>query len=255
MDIFAAITNSCGMQDDREGEPEAPAEAPPEAAAGAGGEEEQAKMDVSPPHHPVQNWGDVFVHLAIITAGLFIALTLEGVVEWVHHRTLVSEARENIRLEIRHNLGVAKQDLAYLKANQARVEGNIRTLQRFHISRNFHGTLTNTMEFAPMDQSAWRTARDTGALGYMPYAEVRHYSGLYETIDLVNNRALGVMDTEFKAFAPAEMGYDLKDMPNEQLDAMLHGNADTKIGLTTLQQMVQQVDRQLSDADAGKWPD
>lgn len=215
-------------------------------------------MDVSPPHHPVHHWRDALVHLGIVTAGLFIALMLESVVEWVHHRNIVREARENIRLEIRHNQAAASKDLNYVQASLANVEANIDTLQRLptlRVAKHFHGSLINRMDYDPMAESAWRTARDTGALGYMPYEEVQHYSDLYTTIDYVNNRALAVADTEFKALAPAKMGYDFKDLPEEQRTAMLRGNADAEIGLITLQQMLQQVHRDLGRAVAGQWSD
>ena len=38
-----------------------------------------------------------------VVLGILIALALEGVVEWAHHRALVREARANIAIELRHN--------------------------------------------------------------------------------------------------------------------------------------------------------
>jgi hypothetical protein len=254
MDIFGGSANNCGrastnggnqVQDDND------ASSAADAAVEGEREEEKAGMDVSPPQHPVHNWRDVLVHLGIVTAGLCIALMLEGVVQWVHHKNLVREARQNIRIEIRQNRDAVKTDLTFLAANLKRVEGNIATLQRLHPGQDFHGTLTNRMDYVDLDVAAWRTARDTGALGYMPYDEVQRYSGLYTTIDYVNGRALAIGDTEFKAFAPAEMGYDFKDIPAEERTAMLRGNAETKIGLVTLEQMLEQVDRELVQAGRG----
>ena len=62
-------------------------------------------LDVHPPHEPLYNWRDFFVHLATITIGLLIALSLEGCVEWRHHRNLVREAEESLQREIRTNAG------------------------------------------------------------------------------------------------------------------------------------------------------
>jgi hypothetical protein len=234
------------VQDDNHPPSAGQAEAPAETDR----QEEPPGMDVSPPQHPVHNWRDVLVHLGIVTAGLFIALMLEGVVQWVHHKSLVREARQNIRLEIRSNRGTVRKDLALVAANLKRVEGNIAILSQLRPGQDFHGTLTNKMDFADLDVAAWRTARDTGALGYMPYGEVQNYSGLYTTIDYLNGRAVAVGDTEFKAFIPAEMGYDFKDIPAEERTEMLRGNADTKIGLMTLQQLLEQVDQALAEAEA-----
>ena len=51
-------------------------------------------------------------HLAIITAGVLIALALEGVVAWADHRLLVREAIANLTTEIQAN----KKELATLSA-------------------------------------------------------------------------------------------------------------------------------------------
>jgi hypothetical protein len=216
--------------------------------------QEEPQMDVSPPHHPVHNWRDALVHLAIVTAGLFIALMLESVVEWIHHKTLVREARQNIAVEIRHNRKAVKKDLAFLAANLSRVDANIRTLRQLHKGREFHGSLINKMDYDELDVAAWRTARDTGALGYMPYNEVQLYSGLYTTIDYVNSRALAIGDAEFKALAPAKMGYDIGNLPDEERTAMLRANAESEIELITLQQMLQEVDHDLGQAAAARSP-
>jgi len=37
-------------------------------------------MEIQAPDHPITGWKDTVRHLAIITAGILIALTLEGVV-------------------------------------------------------------------------------------------------------------------------------------------------------------------------------
>src|SRR2546423_7880667 len=60
-------------------------------------------LDVHPPHETVHGWRDFFVHLFTITIGLLIALSLEGCVEWRHHRHLVHEAETSLREEIRGN--------------------------------------------------------------------------------------------------------------------------------------------------------
>ncbi len=48
---------------------------------------------------------DLLAELAIITAGVLIALLLGGLVGWFDHRALAREARTNITREIRDNLG------------------------------------------------------------------------------------------------------------------------------------------------------
>src|SRR6516225_7037399 len=60
-------------------------------------------MDIHPPLGPLMSWREILLHLGIVTIGILIALSLEGLVEWNHHRHLVREARENIRIEIEDN--------------------------------------------------------------------------------------------------------------------------------------------------------
>src|SRR5271168_5264106 len=60
-------------------------------------------IDVHPPHEPIHGWRDFFIHLTTITIGLLIALSLEGCVEWRHHRHLVHEAEASLQTEIKSN--------------------------------------------------------------------------------------------------------------------------------------------------------
>jgi hypothetical protein len=58
-------------------------------------------MEIHAPDKPILTIKEAIVHLAIVTIGILIALSLEGLVEWRHHRELVQEARANIADEIR----------------------------------------------------------------------------------------------------------------------------------------------------------
>ena len=60
-------------------------------------------MYIEPPHGPVETWRDFFVYLVIITLGLLIALSLEGIVGYVHERHLVHEANTTITTGMHHN--------------------------------------------------------------------------------------------------------------------------------------------------------
>ena len=60
-------------------------------------------LDVHSPHEPIIGWKDFLLHLFTITIGLLIALSLEGMVEWFHHRHLVHEAEASLYREIDGN--------------------------------------------------------------------------------------------------------------------------------------------------------
>ena len=202
-------------------------------------------MEVHPPDHPIHTWRDLFIHLGVITVGLFIALSLESFVEYIHHRHIVAEARENIRKEIEVNHESAQADLLSLQQNIDLETKNIQAIRdlRTH-PKDFHGSVTNTMNFNSMEDAAWRTARDTGALSFMPYDEVQRYSDIYMLENLVNTKAVTTGERDFLAAAPFDMGYDATELPDEYYGQMLHDNAAIKVELFTLNQFVKQLDDQ-----------
>ena len=133
--------------------------------------------DIHPPHEAAHSWRDIAVHLATITVGLFIALSLEGCLEWQHHRHLVHEARANLRSEIQDNLNSIHDALTEIHKQQETVDEDLATFDTLQknphargVSINFHFSNTS------LQHASWDTARETGALGYMPYAEVKSYA-------------------------------------------------------------------------------
>src|SRR5690349_21557248 len=60
-------------------------------------------MEIHTPDRAPETWKETGKHLAIITAGVLIALALEGIVAWADHRLLVREARANLLAEVRSN--------------------------------------------------------------------------------------------------------------------------------------------------------
>ena len=200
-------------------------------------------MDVHAPHEPVHTWRDFFTHLTIVTIGLFIALSLEGLVEYVHHRHLVREARENIRKEIEDNHKAAQEDITLLQQDLDRTNTNLDTIRRMRANpKTFKGTLTFTMSFDSLHDAAWNSARDTGALGFMPYKEVQGYADLYQHQKLVNDQSIEAIHRQTLAMSPVFMEKDLAAIPTNQTENLLHDAAATLIDVTTLQQIVQHLD-------------
>ena len=103
------------------------------------------------------------------------------------------------------------------------------------------------MSFNSLNDSAWRTARETGALSFMPYSETQRYSDLYMLEDLVNQKAISTGEQSFRASIPTLMGYDIKDLPADEYTQMLRDNAATLIDLVTLKQYLLQLDQAYVD--------
>ncbi len=199
-------------------------------------------MDVHAPHEPVHSWRDFAIHLTIVTIGLFIALSLEAFVEHLHNRHLVREARANIRQELEDNHKAAQKDLTFIQQNIERQQANIKAIHGLQDNKHFNGSINNVMVFDSLEDAAWRTARDTGALSFMPYDEVQRYSDLYMLENAVNQRADTTEENDVLCLTPFEMGVDPEHVPAQDFDHMIHDNAAVLIQLIALKQYVQQYD-------------
>ncbi len=151
-------------------------------------------LDVHPPHESIHGWRDFLLHLFTITIGLLIALSLEGCVEWQHHRHLVHEAEASLHTEIKSNADGLKGIAADIQKQQEILKHDVAVLNLFmqrkdakdqHMSINFH--------IANFDDVSWKTAQSTGALAYMPYGMAQEYSSLYSLqgeIDVAQQQAV-----------------------------------------------------------------
>ena len=152
-------------------------------------------LDVHAPHEPIHGWRDFFIHLATITIGLLIALSLERCVEWQHHRHLAHQTKVSLGNEIRGNakevegaLGDVDKMLNQLKGDVAvlnTILANPKKPNREDINFNYKVRWFNDVR--------WRTAQTTTALSYLPYDEALEFSNIYDQqddIDLSEHQAI-----------------------------------------------------------------
>jgi hypothetical protein len=140
-------------------------------------------LDVHPPHGPVHGWRDFFIHLITITIGLLIALSLEGCVEWRHHRHLVHEAEASLHNEISSNARNLSKTLDSLHKQQEQLKHDVTYLKGVirDPKANQNGSMDISFHIASFDSVSWKTAQSTGALSYMPYERAQEYSNIYST--------------------------------------------------------------------------
>ena len=145
-------------------------------------------LDVHPPSEPVHSWRGFFIHLATITIGLLIALSLERCVEWQHHRHLAHQTKVSLGNEIRGNakevqgaladvhkqLDMLKQDVAVLN----RILADPKKPNREDIRFDYKVRWFNDVR--------WRTAQTTTALSYIPYDEALEFSNIYDQQDEID---------------------------------------------------------------------
>jgi hypothetical protein len=164
--------------------------------------EEQPVIDIHPPHETAHSWRDILIHLATITVGLFIALSLEGCVEWQHHRHLVREARENIRTEMQDNRKELHDALNQIHKEQTQVKADIEALKTLRKDFNAHGlSVTLTFGNSALQDASWNTARETGALAYMSYPEVKKYAEIYRLQGLFADQTARVTSAYTNSFS------------------------------------------------------
>jgi hypothetical protein len=205
-------------------------------------------LDIHPPH-AIRTWRDIFVNLAIITVGLFVALMLEGLVNWMHHRHLVSEARANIRQEIVNNTRLADADLVELKENEVRLTKNLAQLEEIRSTHEWNKrSLDYNLNWQGFSDSAWKSARDTGALSFMAYKEVQDLADVYGLQDIANTAAVGLFEEQPKALAPLFIAKDVDQTADANLETIQARTADVLISVRDLQQMITQLEKRYQDA-------
>src|SRR4051794_26459146 len=123
-------------------------------------------MEIHPPHASVHSLRDFLIHIAMITIGVLIALSAEGVREVLHNRHMASDAEENIRREIggnRRELEKIMQGLPDAEKQQRVNASAISGLLRDRKSEVHE--LKVGAQLASLRSAAWSTAAATGALG------------------------------------------------------------------------------------------
>jgi hypothetical protein len=142
-------------------------------------------LDVHAPHEPIIGWKDFLLHLFTITVGLLIALGLEGLVEWQHHRHLVHEAQASLHGEIVRNADSMQGTLDQLHKEQADLKHDADVLKGVIATGKMpkQGQMTIGFAIHGFDGVAWKTAQDTGAAAYMSYAQAQEYADIYGTQD------------------------------------------------------------------------
>jgi hypothetical protein len=199
-------------------------------------------MDVHAPHEPVHTWRDFAIHLIIVTIGLFIALSLEALVEHVHQRHLLHTAENNLHIELQDNRDLLIGDQRHLSQTEALLQHNIAIL----IARKSNPASTETLSFNwtwnGMEDSAWSTARDSGALTLMPYDTEQAWSVVYGQQGAVNDQAhLYILDI-YRAQAPLK-GHDFAQLSSAELDQTIAAHQQALADLDLLRDYCKSLDR------------
>jgi hypothetical protein len=203
-------------------------------------------LDIHPPHGPIRSWKDFALDLLMITIGLLIALALQAAVESLHHRHMVKEARANLRREIVENQRHYAENLRGLQVKMVELQQDIDQLRELRAGKTpEHFDVQWSFDWNGFVDSAWTSARDIGAVGYMQPEVVEKYWGLYRQQALVNEAGVSILLDEAKAAAPSLLAKNRKD-PKELLpgdiQAMLLSAAELEGRVQILQLMMKTLD-------------
>ncbi len=162
-------------------------------------------MEIHPPEKPIHTFKDFLLQLMTITIGILIALSLEGLLEWSHHRTLVREAKENLRQEMLDNKKGLEKFVASLPALKSNEDEALRLIGdlRAHRKSSVH-TLNFTYEVALLSSTSWSAAQAAGAIAFMPYRDVQRYATIYD----LQRKLDGMQDRLFESLIAAEPSQD-----------------------------------------------
>jgi hypothetical protein len=203
-------------------------------------------LDVHPAHHAASTWREFFIHIATIVLGLLIAIALEQAVEWVHHKQIVREARENIRKEIETNQSETAKDIRYVQDDADAMKANLAEIRRMEADPQHKESMHFEFTWSSFNESAWLSARDSGALIYMPVDEVQRYADAYEQQELVNKAAIEVFTDQTSLPATMLLVDATHPLRPDDAATLAHGCAAMFLKLHGLQELTEQLSGQYS---------
>jgi len=206
-------------------------------------------MEIHPTQHAPRTWREFLLHLLTITVGLFIALTLQAGVESLHHRHLVREARENLRLEIQINRKHYAENIQNLEKNRRLLAHDIDILRDLRSGKPVEkNALVWGWAWNGYIDASWKTARDTGAVSYMSFDLINAYAEVYSQQDYVNAQALAMFNEEPKSAAFLQIAKDPSALSASDIQSMLISLAESDIKLATLQNIMKPLDEMYANA-------
>lgn len=140
---------------------------------------------------------DYAFQFVTITAGVLIALLINGLVEWNHNRELVAQARAMIAREVADNIKELEGLPGVIEKSQADVENGLNFANDL-LAKGKSAIRSVNVGFSlpSLSSTSWQTAQQTGALAHMEYDEAQTYSGLYyrqQMFDVQQTKAIDLV--------------------------------------------------------------
>ena len=184
-------------------------------------------LDVHAPHGPTHSWRDFLAHIAAIAIGLLLALALEKVVEYVHERRQLTDARRELAMEVAENRRKWAMNVIEASRIQQELDADLKVIQavrlhapvgdgKFDYSVNFYATL----------DGPWQAVRQSGSLHLMPHEELQTYAWFHGILTSVMESMHAFETTlhigaAIAASAPPEKlnEHDLNELASKTMEA------------------------------------
>jgi hypothetical protein len=203
-------------------------------------EHEGSILDVHAPHESVHTWKSFFIHIAIISIGLLIALCLEKTVEFFHHRHQARDGLELLLREVNENRNTLHQNAKVNEWAERQHRADLGVLQRLRAGAlQPRDRLIFIRPYSYLVDSAWKIVHESDAAPYIPYDLMALYGTLYDTQEYVNKetttasyelqRATAALNTEQENMSRDEenrlqgvvTNQNILSMTAESYDAMM----------------------------------
>jgi hypothetical protein len=185
-------------------------------------------MEIHAPDKPIHSQKEFLFHMFTVVLGILIALGMEGIVEWAHHRALVREARANITEEIRRNKETVDESIKDIHQREAELSHIVDLMNKVAKDRNAIKNQSMHFGIAMHDlySTAWQTATTSGAVTYMKYDELNRYTDIYLTqqaFTTLQDQALNQMIDVGSLIEVTMREDDMTKVPAEKFQAIARG--------------------------------
>jgi len=212
-------------------------------------------MEIHVPHKPVLTVKEFFVHLAMITLGVFIALSFEGIASWFDHRALARDATANLTKEIQDNKAELDQVLSRLGQTRKDLEEIAKTVSTLtdaktpkpkSLSAGVHFNIANL-------RSASRTSAEvTGAFSFMEYEKVKKYAGVYDIQQEFEKVQESALQTVLSTIADVQVLKNPDTIKERDFDELRQSLRRTEAVLIGLEQLGKQLSSSFDSVLSGK---
>jgi hypothetical protein len=143
-------------------------------------------LDVHAPHGATRSWRDFLGHIAAIAIGLLLALALEKLVEYIHERRQLTEARRELAMEIADNRRILAMNEIEASRIQQELDADLKIIHaaRLHAPVG-DGKLDYSVRFYATKDGPWQAVRQGGSLILMPYEELQAYAWFHTILGSV----------------------------------------------------------------------